>query len=41
MADSLYRQWMRRLQLFLASRPAPQRARGSAAAVRHDVAVRA
>jgi hypothetical protein len=38
MAERLYREWMRRLQEFLAARPP---APASAAAVRHDVAVRA
>ena len=42
MADRVYRDWMRRLQLFLARRAAPSAApRPSAAPMRHDVAVRA
>lgn len=38
--DGLYAQWMRRLQMFLAAAPKPQRS-ASAAPMRHDVAVRA
>jgi hypothetical protein len=40
-AEALYRQWMRRLQVFIAVRPAKAPARTSVAAVRHDIAVRA
>ena len=36
--DGTYAHWMRRLQMFLATAPKPQRT-ASAAPVRHDVAV--